>query len=104
LHPSADVLQLSVDRASDKSRLFDAPRNGGDLAALESNTVANISADRQAILESLQQMVAQTVGPRTPEDTEASAQGGSSGDQCSTNPSSNNENSSSGQSSEDGKA
>jgi hypothetical protein len=101
LHQSAEVLQPSIKYSSSEAYLL--PQDGGDVAAPQS-TVANISADRQAILESLQQMVARSVGPNTPEDTDVSAQGGSSGDQCSTNPSSNNENSSSGQSSEDGKA
>ncbi|KAI8105723.1 hypothetical protein M9434_000305 [Picochlorum sp. BPE23] len=101
LHQSVEVSQPSIKYSSSETYLL--PQDGGDVTAPQS-TVANISADRQAILESLQQMVARSVGPNTPEDTDVSAQGGSSGDQCSTNPSSNNENSSSGQSSEDGKA
>lgn len=64
--------------------------------------IADIPAGTQAILQSICDTISNNPGPITPEETEASVQGGSSGDQSGSNGS--NENSSSSHSSEDGKA
>ena len=64
--------------------------------------IADISAGTQAILQSICDTISNNPGPITPEETEASVQGGSSGDKSGSNGS--NENSSSSHSSEDGKA
>lgn len=66
-----------------------------------SSQVPDIPADTQAILQSICDTVSNNPGPITPDETEASVQGGSSGDQSGSNGS--NENSSSSHSSEDGK-
>ena len=63
--------------------------------------IADIPVGTQAILQSICDTISNNPGPITPEETEASVQGGSSGDQSGSNGS--NGNSSSSHSSEDGK-
>lgn len=87
----------------DNSGLFtDMDSLGDSIKGYSSpHAVADIPAGVQDILQSICDTISSNPGPITPDETEASVQGGSSGDQSGSNGS--NENSSSSHSSEDGK-